>query len=136
MIRAYMGDWTNKNHSAYIKDNPAINKYYLRTLETANFVIGDNPIVFNAFPDNMEQLYQSSYFFPVSSKKLYLKNVNPHLVLTHYPIWLNALIIEQSKKYICSNDLELLKRSIEKYKELKDYGTLQNIRDALFAKTG
>jgi hypothetical protein len=133
VIRASMGHWTIKQYGDYINKHPFINKYYLRILDRSGFVIGDNPVLFKKFPSNLEDIFTSSYLFPTSKNRLYLKNIHPHSDFTRYSIWINALIIDQSKKYICSDDLSLLEDSVKKYKELKSYDTLQNVKTALFA---
>lgn len=109
--------------------------YYAKISEFKNdvFVLGDNSILFSSLPKKFTDLVDMDYLFAVSSKRIYsstIEEFGPFSLRQVYDF--NALIIDQSKLYICSGNKNLLENSVYYYRELKKSGLIIGLRYLLF----
>ena len=97
-----------KNSPTKRKENYA----RMTEFEKSLFVIGDYPFLFKNHLGKFTDLVEDDYLIAISSKRIIssssnkLSNFNINMFLNY-----NAAIIDQSKQYIASNDLKVLKGS-------------------------
>ncbi len=80
----------------------------------AKFVIGDYPILFESTPRTFDDLGYLSYMMALSSDRIYSVTKNmlgEFTALDTY--YYNYMIFHQSKRYVCSGNLELLTKSVQ-----------------------
>jgi len=98
------------------------------------FILGDYPILFVSTPRKFVELNYLDYMFPVSSKRIFIHTMDEYENFTKKLAFdFNALIIDQSKKYIVSGNRQLLENSIAYYRKLKDHGLLFGLKEKLFS---
>lgn len=132
--RARMGIETINN---ILKDKKVLNGFHkLWTFEDDNFVLGDNPFLFEKTPTTFSDLRGLSVFFPITSKIMFSFNKKTGLSFEANDGYIfNALIINQSNKYVCSPSFPLLEASVATYKKIKSDGFLAPCKNYLFVKT-
>jgi|TARA_B110000902_G_C14209993_1_gene551005 hypothetical protein len=118
-----------KNSPTKRKENYA----RMTEFEKSLFVIGDYPFLFKNHLGKFTDLVEDDYLIAISSKRIIssssnkLPNFNINMFLNY-----NAAIIDQSKQYIASNDLKVLKGSVEFYKKAKNENFLYFSKKKLF----
>ncbi|MBX0335548.1 DUF4238 domain-containing protein [Pontibacter sp. HSC-14F20] len=116
---------------------PEVNKYFAKITEFGidTFILGDYPIVYESTPKEFTDLGYLDFLFALSSRRIYSSTKSAFGEFTKYDIiYFNVLIIMQSKKYICSGNLELLETSVKCYKELVRLGLHYNLEKNLFSR--
>jgi hypothetical protein len=99
------------------------------------FLCSDFPIIYQSFPDTLEGIIQNEYFIPISTRRVYYTAPNSSLEWSHVKVaYLNALIIENATRYVCSPNKELLERSLRYYDKVKDGGYIELVTKELFSK--
>lgn len=85
------------------------------------FLLGDYPVVFKKTPSTFDDLIHKDYYLPISSNRLFHSSKDEHPLSFDYDKIgrFNVLIIDQSVRYICSPNLDCLKRSVAFYKKIK-----------------
>ena len=97
------------------------------------FLIGDYPIIYRNYLSQFTDLIQSEFKMAISSKRMICFSLNPMISFKQNMfLKYNATIIEQSTLYVASNDIRVLKSSIEYYKLLKDKGLHYEAKELLF----
>jgi hypothetical protein len=97
------------------------------------FLIGDYPIIFRNHMSKFTDLMQSEFKMAISSKRIISFSLNSIPSFKHNNfLKYNALIIEQSMFYAASNDIRILRASIEYYKTLKDRSWQYQAKELLF----
>ncbi|MEP4095746.1 DUF4238 domain-containing protein [Reichenbachiella sp.] len=117
--------------------SPPADKYHvlLSEFEHDLFVLGDNPVVFEKTPKKFVDLRNLNHIMPITSKRAYIYTIHGYDKMTRQiGHFLNAQIIDQSKRHVVSGNRELLKISVQFYKELKKENLLFFIRDKIFGK--
>jgi len=95
--------------------------------------IGDMPFVFPFIPKNHTGLVQLPVIVPISKSKIYLRNIERTKPYDFSDTcMLNALIIEQSSKMICSANRTVLEGAIEYYRFAKENDCFEMYRHRLF----
>jgi len=88
------------------------------------FVIGDNPLLFKRIPQLFSEFGEIDLLIALSSRRIYsstkneLKNFKATNALQY-----NAAVINQSIRYICSSNIEVLKQSVQCYIEQRCKGS-------------
>ncbi|MPR32663.1 DUF4238 domain-containing protein [Salmonirosea aquatica] len=98
------------------------------------FLTGDYPILFRKMPSQVDELLNGDYILPISSKRIYRitkKKIEMTFSLEN-AIDFNALLIEQSKFYVCGPDRDFLEKCIRYWKAVKSNGILWNLPNSLF----
>jgi hypothetical protein len=94
------------------------------------YVLGDFPFLFKEQVNEFRKFNDTDILFAVSSTRIY-SSTNESL--KNFTTWnsfrYNAAIIEQSVKYVCSGNLQVLEQSIKLFKELKKLGTIYSNED-------
>lgn len=111
--------------------------YFAKISEFAEdlFIIGDSPTVYEKIPSRFADLADMDFLFAVSSKRICVFTVEEFGSFTTRDIYdYNALVIDQSRLYVCSSSKELLENSIRYYKELKSKDLVSYARFKLFRK--
>jgi len=121
-----------------MKNSPTKRKEYcarMTEFEKDLFVIGDYPFLFKNHLGKFTDLVEDDYLIALSSKRIIssssnkLTSFNVNMFLNY-----NAAIIDQSKQYIASNDLKVLKGSVEFYKKAKNENLLYFSKKKLFTE--
>ncbi len=113
-----------KRESIYVK---------IAEFEEDIFVIGDYPLIFKNQLSKFTDLVEDDYFIALSSKRILSSSLKPLVKLTkRMSLNYNAAIIDQSKKYIASNNLNLLQVSVDFYKVLKEKHIHYFVKNRLF----
>lgn len=98
-------------------------------------LIGDHPILFKNSPSQQE-LLSGDFIIPISSRRVYRltsEDLGLNFAVENV-LQLNALIIEQSVRYICGPDKEFLEQCVEYWKQIKSKGILFFLNEQLFRK--
>jgi hypothetical protein len=98
------------------------------------FLLGDYPMVFERIPATFDDLFHTDYYLPVSSKRLFGKSENDRELAFDFEkiIKLNAIIIDQSVRYVCCSSLEYLERSVAYYEAVKAKSLIPLIHKHIF----
>ena len=108
---------------SYLDASEKKSRLYCQLYEKSEncFLLGDYPMVFSKTPSSGDDLFEIDYYLPISSNRLYYTADKQRKLEFEFDkvVRLNALIIEQSHRYVCGSDLAYLERSIEYYKALK-----------------
>lgn len=109
--------------------------YYAKIVEFEDdhFIIGDYPFIFKNYLRKFTDLVDDDYCIALSSKRILSSSAKPLVEFTRLmSLNYNATIIEQSKKYVASNNLKLLQASVEFYKKLKEKHIQYFIKNEIF----
>lgn len=97
------------------------------------YVIGDNPLLFRKVPNLFSEFIEIDFLIALTSRRIYSFTDNKLENFTAFnSIQYNAAIINQSRKYVCCCNLEILERSIKVYNELKNIGALYMLAEDTF----
>ncbi len=101
------------------------------------FLLGDYPMVFSKTPNTGDDLFEIDFYLPISSNRLYYTSCKKRKLEFEFDmvVRLNALIIDQSHRYVCGPDLAYLQRSIEYYKALRAQNILPEVHRKVFLRT-
>ncbi len=113
-------------------------KYRILEYEKPYFILGDNPTLFGQQPTQLLDLDNLIYIFPIcgsrgivksllESRKAYNRDFDAKHVLLY-----NALTIDQSVRYVISGDKEILEKSLNLYRTLKQKDELTAYKNFLF----
>jgi hypothetical protein len=103
------------------------------TFPMKQLCIGDMPFLMSRKPTKHADLLNLPAFIPISSTKLYLRNISLKSDVTfRETCMLNAMIIEQSSKMICSGNKMVLDAAIAYYKLAKEDNQFQHYKDCVF----
>lgn len=99
----------------------------------AQICIGDMPFLFSTIPRTHATLLQLPVIVPISKSKLYFRNVERTKPYDYIDTCMfNALVIEQSSKYVCSANRTTLEAAIDFYRFAKTNDCLKYYSDKLF----
>ncbi len=103
------------------------------TFPQKQLCIGDNPFLLQDVPKKHTDLLNTPAFIPISSTKLYVRNIDPQTQFDfHYTSILNSLIIDQSSKLICFADKTVLEAAIDYYNFAKKENLFDAFKQILF----
>ena len=103
------------------------------TFPIKHLCIGDMPFLFNGSPKKHSDLLDLPAFIPISATKLYLRNITLKRQMSFRETnMLNALIIEQSSKMICSGNKLVMDAAIDYYRLAKEENLFEHFKNCLF----
>lgn len=98
--------------------------------------VGDMPFLFKQKPKQHIDLINLPAFIPISKSKIFMRSIkNEELFRVNDLHILNALIIEQSTKYICAADRETLSIAIEYYNKAREKKLFADYLTELFGNS-
>lgn len=96
--------------------------YYTKIVEFDEdiFVLGDYPFIFRNYLKKFTDLVEDDFYIALTSKRILSFSTKPMQSFTKsMSLTYNASIINESHNYVVSNNLKMLKGSVEFYKRLK-----------------
>lgn len=104
-------------------------------LEKDIFVLGDNPILYQSTPSTFEDLYDMDNMIALTPRRIFtnsLKEIDSFGFSN--ALEYNHFVISQSKRFVCSNDKNLLEASVKYHKNVSNLSIEENLRKELFNK--
>jgi len=121
---------------SYLDSAEKKSRKYVQLFEKPDkwFLIGDYPMVFSKTPSTGDDLFETDYYLPISSNRLYYTAHTERELKFEYDMVgrLNVTIIDQSYRYVCGPDFDYLKKCVDYYKALKEHSLLFNARQKVF----
>ncbi len=111
-----------------------LDKWHLFNLNDTHqgLITGDMPIITLNENFSLNQIFKR-IIFPISKYRLLIINENvPKFFETTLLHTINACIFHQAKRFVCSDDKELLNAVISDYKQLQNFGLRDNIVEILY----
>lgn len=97
------------------------------------FVIGDNPLLFRKSLHKFSEFGETDFLIAISSRRIYSStNLSLGCLPTINSLKYNATVINQSKRYIASSELEVLQKSVQFYKEFCKRGINYTMAECAF----
>lgn len=118
-----------------MKDNALKGKVYINIHESSTniYLIGDNPVLYRKTPGTFNELGELDFLIAIGPRRVYSSTSNS---LENFKfensIRYNTSVIHQSVNYVASNDLEVLRKAIMLYNELKEKNALYRINERTF----
>lgn len=139
-------DWSYKKFSRAVITLQALRdftkkpgQFYSQLIDKGEdlFLLGDYPMVFKKTPTTFDDLFHTDYYLPISSKRIFCKYENDCELKFDFTkiIKLNAIIINQSVRYVCCSNSEYLERSVAYYKAIKEMFMIPFLQDSIFKNT-
>ncbi|MDI6045661.1 hypothetical protein [Flavobacterium yafengii] len=98
-------------------------------------ILGDNPIVYVKEPESYEDIFDLDYCIAISSNRMVMQSLNKVDFFCDSKVMdYNNLVIEQSKKYVCSGNKLLLQTCVDYYKNVKKLDLESEFRKNIFEK--
>lgn len=90
-------------------------------IENNMLLIGDNPIVYNENPNTFDDLVDLDFCIAISSNRLVMNSlIEVKEFGLNKRMNYNYAVLNQSERYVCSGDKNLLDASVKYYKNVKD----------------
>lgn len=104
-------------------------------IKNNNLILGDNPIIYEKEPESYDDLFDLDYCVAISSNRIVMQSLKEVDFFCDSKVMdYNNLVIEQSKKYICSGDRVLLQSCIDYNKNVTKLDLENEFRKNIFAK--
>lgn len=101
--------------------------------DKGHFLLSDYPVLYLQQPTSLEGVTREEFFLPLSSRRVYYTVANRS---TNWSVGnvaaLNALLIDQSVRYVCGPDREHLDLCVRMYRLMKSSGTMELAYLSLF----
>jgi hypothetical protein len=105
----------------------------MHTFDEDIYVLSDNPILFKSPPSTHSEIGHNDFVFPVSSKRLYSSSKDAlNTFPTRNAYLYNAAAIQQATNRVVSGNLEVLKNSVNLFKDLGKRNLLNEIPSFIF----
>lgn len=111
--------------------------FFTKIFEIKNniLILGDNPIIYEKEPESYDDLFDLDYCVAISSNRMVMQSLKEVDFFCDSKVMdYNNLVIEQSKKYICSGNRVLLQSCIDYNKNVKKLDLENEFRKNIFAK--
>lgn len=96
------------------------------------FVLGDNPVLYKSNPNRFNELGSTSFMVALSSNRIYTATENS-LKLTQVNVMrYNAAVIQQSKRYVVSENKNLLQSSARLFRHIESNGASDYLKTRAF----
>ncbi len=96
--------------------------------------LGDMPFLFKSAPIEDNDLVNLPALIPVSSRKLLIRNVKqPKAFTLKETQYLNAILIDESSKYICGANKDILASAVNIYKNISSLNMLDEVKKMIFS---
>ena len=132
--RSFLYQFTLKNlDKLKNKKNGFVTKIF--EIKNDFLILGDNPIVYEREPESFDDLFDLDYCIAISSNRIVMQSLNEvdffcdSMVMDY-----NNLVIEQSKRYICSGNRQILKTCIDYHNNIKQLDLEEEFRKNIFKK--
>lgn len=104
-----------------------------KEFKESHFLIGDYPFIYKNNLSTFTDLTEDDFYIALTSNRILSYSTKPliefeSLMLFYY----NATIINQSKRYVATNNLKLLKESINQFKLMNEKNILHFAKKELF----
>lgn len=96
--------------------------------------LGDMPFLFKSAPIEDNDLINLPALIPVSKRKLLIRNVKqPKAFTLKETQYLNAILIDESSKYICGANKVILASAVNVYKTISSLNMLDEVKKMIFS---
>lgn len=96
-------------------------------------ILGDNPIVYEKEPESYDDLFDLDYCVAISSNRMVIQSLREVNFFSESKVMdYNNLVIEQSKKYVCSGNKILLQSCIDYGHNIKEFNLRDEFRKKIF----
>ncbi len=96
-------------------------------------ILGDNPIVYEKEPESYDDLFDLDYCVAISSNRMVIQSLREVNFFSESKVMdYNNLVIEQSKKYVCSGNKILLQSCIDYGYNIKEFNLRDEFRKKIF----
>jgi len=97
------------------------------------FILGDYPMLFKKQPISIDEILYQEVFLPISSDRLYSLSSNGDFNFNFEDsIKINTLILNQSRRYVCSHNREFLQKSVSFYKKIGKIISVESLKNDIF----
>lgn len=117
---------------------PPKSSFFMKLSELENdcFLLGDFPILYKSIPRRFSDLGYMEYLFAISSTRIISCTLKPFGRVTKQVAYAyNSFIIDQSLKYVCASNYEILSENVEFYKRAKKKKILVPVNKFVFNMT-
>lgn len=102
-------------------------------LQNDLLVIGDNPIVYSKSPKDFDDLFDLDFCIAIKSNRLIMNTLNEVKIFDESKAMdYNYTVISQSRRYVCSGDMNLLEATINYYNDVKDLQLISEFQKKIF----
>lgn len=113
------------------------NGFITKIFEIKNnlLILGDNPIIYEREPESFDDIFDLDYCIAISSNRIVMQSLtevdffSDSMVMDY-----NNLVIEQSKRFVCSGSKQILQSCIEYSKNVKELDLEKEFRENIFNK--
>ncbi len=113
------------------------NGFITKIFEIKNnfLILGDNPIIYEREPESFDDIFDLDYCIAISSNRIVMQSLtevdffSDSMVMDY-----NNLVIEQSKRFVCSGSKQILQSCIEYSKNVKELDLEKEFRNKIFNK--
>lgn len=132
--RSFLYQFTLKNPDKLKnKKNGFITKIF--EIKNAFLILGDNPIIYEREPESFDDLFDLDYCIAISSNRIVMQSLKEVDFFSDAMVMdYNNLVIEQSKRFVCSGSKQILESCIEYTKNIKDLDLEEEFRNNIFKK--
>lgn len=131
-IRINMAHECIRNVEQYLLNNNSV-QHGMINFSTPQLCLGDMPYIMKDLPTEHLDLIRQPLFMPISSEKLYVRNLRPDFKWdVAERAMLNALIIEQSSEMVVCAEKPVLELAIKTYHIAKSQSLLTPFKAKLF----
>lgn len=96
--------------------------------------LGDMPFLFESAPIEDNDLVILSALIPISKRKLLIRNIKqPKAFTLKETQYLNAILIDESSKYICAANKDILASAVNVYKNISSINMLDEVKKLIFS---
>lgn len=118
------------------KNSETLHQFRIIEFDIENFILSDNPTLYEHEPEEHIDLDNFKYLFPISAKRGFIKSIKDNMkdfkpLERKHALIYNSLSIEQCKRYAVSGDFDLLKKSVELF---RNFQSQHEYREYLFRK--
>lgn len=111
------------------------NGFITKIFEIKNnfLILGDNPIIYEREPESFDDLFDLDYCIAISSNRIVMQSLtevdffSDSMVMDY-----NNIVIEQSKRFVCSGSKQILQSCIEYSKNVKELDLEKEFRKKIF----
>ena len=132
--RSLLYQFTLKNpHKLKNKKNGFITKIF--EIKNNFLILGDNPIIYEREPESFDDIFDLDYCIAISSNRIVMQSLtevdffSDSMVMDY-----NNLVIQQSKRFVCSGSKQILQSCIEYSKNVKELYLEKEFRKNIFNK--
>lgn len=120
-------------------NSEVLHEFRFVEFDRESFILSDNPTLYEREPEKHIDLDNFQYLFPISGKRGFIKSIKGNIeefkrLERKHALVYNFLSIAQCKRYAVSGDFELLKKSVELFRNFQSQQKVIDYREYLFQK--